>query len=213
MELNNLTALKRSIPANVRIVCATKYVESKDMLKLLENGLFEFGENRVEAFLNKYKELANQNIIWHFIGHLQTNKAKEVIQKIDYLHSLSSLKLAKIISKNRLTPLKCFVEVNINAEENKSGLPVAELNNFIAEVKDLPNVELVGLMAMSKASSTAQEKYMQFKYLHELLEKINEDFNLNLKELSMGMSDDYEEAIKAGATFIRLGRILWKQEN
>ena len=213
MELNNLTALKRSIPAKVRIVCATKYVESKDMLKLLENGLFEFGENRVEAFLNKYKELANQNIIWHFIGHLQTNKAKEVIQKIDYLHSLSSLKLAKIISKNRLTPLKCFVEVNINAEENKSGLPVAELNNFIAEVKDLPNVELVGLMAMSKASSTAQEKYMQFKYLHELLEKINEDFNLNLKELSMGMSDDYEEAIKAGATFIRLGRILWKQEN
>lgn len=213
MELNNLMALKGSIPKQVRIVCATKYVEPKDMLKLLESGLNEFGENRVEAFLDKYEELKDQKIIWHFIGHLQTNKAKEVVEKIEYLHSLSSLKLAKIISKCRVRPLKCFVEVNINAEETKSGLAVEELNDFISEVKDLENIELVGLMAMSKASSTSLEKYNQFKFLHELLDKVNADFNLNLKELSMGMSDDYKEAIKAGATFIRLGRVLWKQEN
>ena len=213
MELSDITKIKNTIPSDVRIVCATKYVEAEDMLKLFNVGLKDFGENRVEAFLNKYHALKNYDITWHFIGHLQTNKASKIINEIDYLHSLSSIKLAKIISKARKTPLKCFIEVNINAEESKSGIAVSELIDFVKEIKDYPNLEIIGLMGMSKSASSKEDKLKQFKYLADLQKDINAKLGLNLAELSMGMSDDYLEAIKAGATFIRLGRILWTQKN
>lgn len=211
MQLNNLTLLLESIPKNVNIVAATKYVDALDMLKLLEYGIANFGENRVDVFLKKYEELKNKPIKWHFIGHLQTNKAKDVINKIDYLHSLDSLKLAKIIDENSLKPLNCFIEVNINDEENKNGVNYRYIDEFIQEVLKYKKVKIVGLMCMTKKDATSSEKYATFLKLKEILEAINAKFNLDLKELSMGMSDDYLEAIKAGATFIRLGRILWKQ--
>ena len=212
MELNNVKEILKKINDNVCVVAATKYVDSKDMLKLIDCGINDFGENRVDSFLQKYEELNDQNIIWHFIGHLQKNKAKKIINKIDYLHSLDSLELAKIINKEREKPLKCFIEVSINEEETKNGVKLCDLEDFVRTIKCYEKIELIGFMCMTIKASNSEEKYLQFKSLANVLEDINKKLNLDMKCLSMGMSDDYEQALKAHATHIRLGRILWKQE-
>jgi pyridoxal phosphate enzyme (YggS family) len=198
-----------TIDNNVCIVAATKYVDASDMKELLNVGINNFGENRVDSFLKKYDELKDYDIKWHFIGHLQRNKCKEVINKIDYLHSLDSLKLAAIIDKERTTPLNVFIEVSINEEENKNGVKVSDLDNFIEEVLKYKNINLVGFMMMGIASSSSDELIAQFSRLNTLLAQVNKKYNLDLKCLSMGMSDDYKEALTCGATHIRLGRILW----
>lgn len=210
MELSDVKKIISIVPKNVLIVAATKYVTAPDMLKLYNIGINNFGENRVNAFLEKYEQLKNLDIKWHFIGHLQRNKALEVINKINCLHSLESIDLAKLINENRKTPLKCYIEVNLNNEESKYGVNALDLVNFVNKVKNMKMLKIVGLMGMSKSDSTKTEKYEQFLSLKYLLAKVNEECNVEYKELSMGMSDDFEEAIRAGSTTIRLGRILWK---
>ena len=198
-----------TIPSNVTLVSATKYVDSSEMRNLFKNGVTNFGENRVDAFLNKYEDLKDLNITWHFIGHLQRNKAKEVINKIDYLHSLDSLKLADEIEKYREKPLPTFVEVSINLEENKNGVPYYELEDFIKSLLKYKKIKLVGLMMMTIKIS--EDKENQFAKLVELKKKIEKNLNIKIPYLSMGMSEDYLEAIKEGATHIRLGRILFME--
>lgn len=199
-----------TIPKNVILVAATKYVDVNDMEVLLENGINNLGENRTESFLQKYTLLQNKNVIWHFIGHLQRNKANDVINKIDYLHSLDSLKLAKLIEVKREKPLKCFVEVSINLEENKNGVPYYEVKDFVKELLKFKKIELVGFMMMAIKASENDSLDLQFKKLKELKDEIEKELNIKIPYLSMGMSDDYKEAMKEGATHIRLGRILFK---
>ena len=198
-----------SLPKNVTLVAATKYVDVDDMEVLLKNGVNNFGENRTESFLRKYDLLKNKGVIWHFIGHLQRNKANDVINKIDYLHSLDSLKLAKIIEEKRVAPLKTFVEVSINLEETKNGVPFYEAKQFIKELLKYKKIELVGLMMMAVKESDDLSLQNQFSKLKILRDQLEQEFNIKLPYLSMGMSDDYKEAIKEGATHIRLGRILY----
>ncbi len=199
-----------SLPKNVTLVAATKYVGVEDMLVLLKNGINNFGENRTDSFLTKYDKLKNKGAIWHFIGHLQRNKASEVINKIDYLHSLDSLKLAKLIEEKREKPLKTFVEVSINLEETKNGVPFYEAKEFVKELLKFNKIELVGLMMMAVKASDDLSLQNQFSKLKILRDEIEQDLHIKLPYLSMGMSDDYKEAIKEGATHIRLGRILYK---
>ena len=201
------------IPNHVRIVAATKYVDVEDMKKLILLGIHHFGENRVDSFLKKFEELKEEDICWHFIGHLQTNKAKQVLSKIDALHSLDSLKLASIIDKERETPLDCFIEVNVNCEESKDGIAKEECEAFLKKVLEFPKVHIVGFMMMTTKESTKEEKRMQFAALRSLMLEINEKLGLKLDQLSMGMSEDYREAIAEGATTVRLGRMLWQREN
>ena len=198
-----------SIPKNVTLVAATKYVGPEDMEVLLETGINNFGENRTDSYLAKYICLHSKNAIWHFIGHLQRNKALEVINKIDYLHSLDSLKLAQLIEQKREKPLKCFVEVSINLEETKNGVPYYETKNFIKELLKFKKIDLVGLMMMAVKESDENSLDQQFAKLRILRDEIEKELNIKLPYLSMGMSDDYKEAIKEGATHIRLGRILY----
>ena len=198
-----------TIPSNIALVAATKYVDSSEMRNLFKNGVTNFGENRVDAFLNKYEDLKDLNITWHFIGHLQRNKAREVINKIDYLHSLDSLKLADEIEKYRERPLPTFVEVSINLEENKNGVPYYELEDFIKSLLKYKKIKLIGLMMMT--IKVSDDKENQFAKLVELKKKIENNLNIKIPYLSMGMSEDYLEAIKEGATHIRLGRILFKE--
>jgi hypothetical protein len=198
-----------TIPKGVTIVAATKYVDSQDMRQLYLNGVNNFGENRVDSFLKKYEELSDlKDVSWHFIGHLQRNKAKDIINKIDYLHSLDSIELAKKINLLRETPLKVFIEVSINLEENKNGVPYYEVLNFIKEISTLEKVEVIGLMMMAYKNSDNPES--EFQRLVDLRNDLENKLNIKLPYLSMGMSDDYQAAIKVGATHIRLGRILFK---
>ncbi len=198
------------IPKNVSVVAATKYVDAKDMVDLYQKGIFNFGENRVDSFLKKYDELKDYPITWHFIGHLQRNKVRDIINKIDYLHSLDSLELAKKINDLRSEPLKVFIEVSINLEENKNGVNYKEINSFMEQVLLFKNIQIVGFMMMAKKDSSHEELIKQFKALAYLKDRVSKSFGLNIPYLSMGMSDDYKEAIASGATHIRLGRILWK---
>lgn len=209
MVRKDIKEFVNSLPNNVTLVAATKYVDVDDMEVLLANDVNNFGENRTDSFLRKYELLKNKGAIWHFIGHLQRNKANDVINKIDYLHSLDSLNLAELIQNKREKPLKTFVEVSINLEETKNGVPYYEVKDFIKEVLKYNKIELVGLMMMAVKASDELSLESQFAKLEILRDEIEQELNIKLPYLSMGMSEDYKEAIKEGATHIRLGRILY----
>lgn len=209
MVREDIDSFIKTIPNNVILVAATKYASIDDMFILLKHGINNFGENRVDSFLNKYNELKNENIIWHFIGHLQRNKCKDIINKIDILHSLDSLELAKIIEKERHDILPTFIEVSINLEENKNGVDYRYLKDFIIKIKEFKKIKIIGLMMMSKKYSNHDELINQFKKIKELRNNLEQELNISLPYLSMGMSDDYVEAISQGANYIRLGRILF----
>ncbi|MDE6584421.1 MAG: YggS family pyridoxal phosphate-dependent enzyme [Anaeroplasmataceae bacterium] len=206
----NINQKLKEIPNRVKIVAATKYVEAEDMEKLLDLGITNFGENRVDAFLEKYEALKDKPIHWHFIGHLQSNKAKQVVSKIEMLHSLDSLRLAEVIEKECIEPLDCLIEVNINRENSKSGILLDDCEAFLKEVQKYSKVRIRGLMCMTMRESSSIEKQNQFSRLRQLMEELNEHLGLSMKELSMGMSDDYQEAIASGSTIVRLGRMLWE---
>ncbi len=199
-----------TIPNNVTVVAATKYVSDIEMRDLYNANITNFGENRVEAFLDKYEKLKDINPTWHFIGHLQRNKAKKIINKIDYLHSLDSIELAKIINKEREKPLNCFIEVSINLEESKDGVPYMEIDDFMNQVLQFDKVKIVGFMMMAIKGDSIEDLKNQFERLRDLRDLVSKKYKIDIPYLSMGMSDDYKEAIEASATHIRLGRILWK---
>ena len=198
----------KTIPPYITLVAATKYFSAEQMRELYEDGITNFGENRVDSFLNKHNQLSNLQINWHFIGHLQRNKAKDVINKIDYLHSLDSLKLAEVIEKYREKPLECFIEVSVNREENKNGVDPKDLINFTKQLLSFSKIKIVGLMMMAIEFSEHDELMEQFSHLTKLRDKLENELKIKIPYLSMGMSDDYLEAIECGATHIRLGRIL-----
>lgn len=199
-----------TIPENVTLVAATKYIDSSCMRVLYGAGVTNFGENRVESFLRKYDELSDLDVSWHFIGHLQRNKARKVINKINCLHSLDSLALAAIINEVRESPLDCFIEVSINGEENKNGVPVNKVKDFIIECSKYKNINIVGLMMMAVADSDESSLHNQFSQLRQLKISLVKEIGIVLPYLSMGMSDDYLIAIEEAATHIRLGRILFE---
>lgn len=210
MLRDDIKEFLNEIDSSVNVVAATKYVDAKEMLKLYNAGVSNFGENRVDSFLAKYDELKDYPITWHFIGHLQRNKAKLIANKIDYLHSLDSLELAKLLNGLRDKPLNTFVEVSINLEETKNGVAPDNVYDFIKELLQYENINVVGLMMMTVKYSNHDELLNQFKALADLKSRLEAELKIKLPYLSMGMSDDYKEAISCGATHIRLGRILWK---
>lgn len=185
------------------LVAATKYITSEEMKKLYSLGIKNFGENRVESFIKKYDELSSLDVKWHFIGHLQRNKALKIINKIDVLHSLDSLLLASLIEKYRDCPLDVFIELKLTNNQLKSGVKEEDLPLFIEELKKYKKINVLGFMVMTDKDNTLEEKRIIFKkakYLASLY---------SYKDLSMGMSDDYQIALEEGATYIRLGRVLF----
>ena len=206
----NIIDFIKTIPSDITLVAATKYVDASEIKQLYKAGIINYGENRVDAFLSKQESLQDlKDIHWHFIGHLQSNKAKNVVDKIDFLHSLDSLKLAEQIEKYRSTPLDVFVEVSINLEENKNGVPYFEVEEFIKSLQKYSKINVVGLMMMT--IKVSEDKDNQFHKLAALRDELERKLNIKLPYLSMGMSDDYLLAIKEGTTHIRLGRILFEE--
>jgi pyridoxal phosphate enzyme (YggS family) len=204
--------IKKQVPNNVTIVAATKYFNADEMRELYQTGITHFGENRVEALLEKQTLLMDVPITWHYIGTLQTKKVKKVINTISYLHSLNTIKLADEINKRRTLPLKCFLQVNISDEESKHGFDCDEVIEAITYLKNLPNIELIGLMGMAEYTDNDQVIHQAFQKLNDLQKQIKEELNLNLTELSIGMSNDYLIALEHNATFLRLGSVLFKKE-
>ncbi|MFK5883437.1 MAG: YggS family pyridoxal phosphate-dependent enzyme [Candidatus Izemoplasma sp.] len=197
---------------DVHIVAATKYIDAAKMRELYNAGITEFGENRVEAFLEKKAALSDLAITWHIIGTLQTKKAKKVVNEIDYLHSLDNMKLALELNKRRIKPLKCFIQVNISNEDSKHGLNPSEVTDFVKSLQELDKIEVIGLMGMAELSLDEDIVSAQYFKLNVLQQNIKKELNIDLKELSIGMSNDYLIALKHNATYLRLGSILFRSE-
>ena len=195
---------------NPRIIAVTKYYGIEKMIEAFNAGLRDFGESRaVESVekINKIDDTTKSQSIYHFIGHLQTNKVKYVVGNFEYIHSVDSLKLAKHIDLEANTKgikQKILIQVNNALEPQKFGVAPCELENIIEEVNQLKSLELVGLMNIAPLIDDEAQLHKLFQNMRELKEKFN------LKELSMGMSHDYKIALEEGATMIRLGRILFE---
>ncbi len=181
------------------IICASKYFNAEEIKVIYEQGYHDFGENRVQDFLTKKKLLTDLDVTWHFIGHLQTNKVKKVINEIDYLHTLDSLHLAESIHKYRETPLNCFIQLNLTEEVQKNGVLLDNLNHFINEIKKYDKIKPIGFMTMGKHGDLVETERV-FKELDALA------IRYDLPYRSIGMTDDYELAIKHHATHVRIGR-------
>lgn len=197
---------------SVRVVAATKYFNSAEMRDLYNTGITHFGENRIEAFLEKKDDLSDLDITWHHIGTLQTKKVKKVINEVSFLHSLDNLKLAEEVNKRRIDTIKCFIQVNISSEESKHGLNVDEVIPFLKSIKALEKIQVIGLMGMAELTSNEEIVSNEFQKLNDLQIKIINELDLDLKELSIGMSNDYLIALKHNATYLRLGSVLFKKE-
>lgn len=192
-----------------QVIVVTKYVTIDRAKEAYEAGLKNFGENRIEGFLEKKKHLPDDAIM-HFIGSLQTRKVKDIINEIDYLHALDRLKLAKEIEKRAKHVVKCFVQVNVSGEESKHGMSPDDVIPFIQELKDFKHIEIVGLMTMAPLTEDKIKLRQYFNQLRLLKEKVQ---SLNFSyapctELSMGMSNDFNEAILEGASYVRIGTKL-----
>ena len=204
--------LKEIDNSSINVVAATKYFNVDEMRELYNTGITHFGENRVEIFLEKQIALSDLKITWHLIGTLQTKKAKKIINNIDYLHSLDTIKLADEIQKRRINKLNCFIQVNISSEESKHGLNPNEVIPFIKYLENHDKINIIGLMGMAELTSNKEIISQEFQKLNDLQIDIKNKLNLDLKELSIGMSNDYLTALKHKATFLRLGSVLFKKE-
>ena len=201
-------------PESVRLVAVTKAVSVEVAQMLVGLGQTELGENRPQELLRKDVRLAEADITWHMIGHLQTNKVKKVLSASQFIHSVDSLRLAGEISKRAgalgVTP-KILLEINVSAEAAKFGLTPQEAPETAAAVGKLPNLNLVGLMTMAPLVDDPELTRPVFARLRELSEKIAR-MNLpgvTMKHLSMGMTQDYEVAVEEGATLVRVGSALF----
>lgn len=201
-------------PNEVEIIAVTKSTTIEKARELLDHGIIHLGENRDREFLHKYEAIKDQ-ATWHFIGTLQTRKVKNIIDYVNYIHSLDRLKLAEEINKRANKPISCFVQVNVSNEPTKHGLPVEETIPFIEKLKDLPNIQVVGLMTMAPHTDDENLIRSVFRKLKELKEEVQgRSFpHAPCKELSMGMSNDFEIAIEEGATFVRIGTALVKENS
>ncbi|EUJ41731.1 YggS family pyridoxal phosphate-dependent enzyme [Brochothrix campestris] len=195
-----------------QLVAVTKTVGIDVIEQLYALGQRHFGENRADVLTAKQAALSDKypDIVWHFIGSLQTRKVKEVLPATTYIHSLDRLSLAKEINKRATEESNCFVEVNVAGEANKHGMAPDDVIPFIEQLTHYPNIKVVGLMTMAPFVASEQELHEVFAQLKQLTNDVQA---LQLKhapclEASMGMSNDYQIALQEGATFVRVGTEL-----
>ena len=213
----NLLEIKCKIAhCKPRIIGVTKYFGLDAIVNGYRAGLVDFGESRANDAILKIKSLPieiRENVKFHFIGHLQTNKAEKVVEYFDYIHSVDSLKLAKVIS-NAACSLnkreKVLLQVNNAGEEQKFGYTKEQLRAEFKALLDLKSIEIVGLMNMAPLGAQENELRSLFGDLRGFRDELRRSYGVELPELSMGMSDDYQVAVEEGATMVRIGRKLFK---
>ncbi|PSL24834.1 hypothetical protein B0H99_12319 [Planomicrobium soli] len=198
-----------SIQKGIQIIAVTKQVGVERTKEAIDAGIQHLGENRPEGLIAK-REALSSDVQWHFIGTLQSRKVKDVINQIDYLHSLDRLSLAKEIQKRADRPVNCFVQVNVSQEESKSGLAPEETVQFVKSLEHFDKIRVVGLMTMAPNTSDEETVRRVFKGLKALQLKVAAENweHAPCTECSMGMSNDYLIAAQEGATFVRIGTAL-----
>ncbi|NQT22939.1 MAG: YggS family pyridoxal phosphate-dependent enzyme [Candidatus Omnitrophica bacterium] len=192
-------------PGDIRLICVTKEADSSQVLDAISNGVAELGENRVREAVLKHKAIG-EKVVWHLIGHLQTNKARDAVKIFSLIHSVDSVRLAQYIDKEAEKIGKIqevLIEVNVSGEATKFGILPDKLASFIGSLKHLAHFKVKGLMTVTPFSENPENSRPYFKVLKKLCDVHG------LKELSMGMTQDYEVAIEEGATMVRVGRAIF----
>lgn len=217
--VTQIEEIKKTIPSDIRLIAVSKTMPVESIRTAYSVGIRDFAENRLQEALDKKEQLQDlSDICWHFIGHLQSNKAKRAVENFPWIHSIDSLKIAKRV--NRLAeealsagvitqlPQVCL-QVKILPDESKYGWDIDALWQDVPEIKELNSLNLRGLMAILPLGLSKHETLGAFKNVKVLGDKLRTNFGSDFNQLSMGMSGDYPLAIEAGATMIRLGTIIF----
>lgn len=215
----NLNSIKSDL-GNCHLVAVSKTKPNEDLLEAYETGQRALGENKVQELCDKAEALP-KDIEWHMIGHLQRNKVKYIAPFVHLIHSIDSVRLLKEVNKqgkkiDRIVPV--LLQVHIAEEESKYGLDEAELHELLSSeaFQEMNHVEIKGLMGMATFTEDEVKIRREFKFLKALFDKISQQYNdekLQLKELSMGMSGDYQIAIEEGSTMVRVGSKIFGERN
>ncbi len=203
-------------PADVTLLAATKTRDTDTVREIIANGISVVGENRVQEMTQKLAENAYENASLHFIGQLQSNKVRQVAGYVDLIHSVDSLKLAQEINKavvarsDMTQPQDILIEINIGGETSKGGIQPGQLKQFLYSLSELPAIRISGLMCIPPPAQTKDEARRYFAQMKELFDRHCDSFSLHRPPvLSMGMSDDFEQAILEGSTLVRVGTALF----
>jgi len=224
MIADNLKSVTQSIakccekigkpPASVDLICVTKEASIDQIEEVLHLGLYTLGENRVQDAMIKYRAMGDR-AIWHLIGHLQTNKAKEAVKIFSLIHSVDSIRLAKEIDReakkiNKVQDI--LVQVNVSGEASKFGCPPDKAEEILRDAFLYPNINIKGLMTIAPEVDDAELARPYFRRLREIFELIRSKNieNIEMQYLSMGMSNDFEVAIEEGSNMVRIGRAIFK---
>ena len=217
---DNIKKIKSQIPGSVKLVAVSKTKPPEDILEAYTAGQRLFGENRVQEFLRK-KDLLPNDIEWHLIGHLQTNKVRSVVPFVSMIQSVDSMKLLSVINIEAARinrSVDCLAEVHIAKEETKSGFSIEELDAAFGseDFKRFHNVRIRGLMGMATFTTDITLVSSEFRYLYDTFQTIKARYfsdSMYFDEVSMGMSGDYTIAVGEGSTMIRIGSMIFGERN
>lgn len=201
----------------VTLIAVSKTKPLSDLEEILDAGVIEFGENKVQELCDKFEHIKSP-VHWHMIGHLQTNKVKYIVDKVYLIHSVDSLRLAEEISKEaakKNVDVNILVEVNVAGEETKFGTGCEEAKQLVRDIAQLPHVHIQGLMTIAPYVENSEENRIYFQQLKKLSVDISSENidNVSMKVLSMGMTGDYAVAVSEGATYVRVGTGIFGERN
>ena len=211
---SNIKELIKNLPSEVTLVAVSKTKSNEEIMQAYEAGQRVFGENKIQEMAAKWEAL-HKDIVWHMIGHVQTNKVKYMAHFVDLIHGVESLKLLKEINKqavkhNRV--ISCLIQIRIAEEETKFGLPADELESLLLSAQSFSNIKIAGLMGMASFTDNIEQIKNEFFQLKTIFDKTQNQLP-ECTILSMGMSGDYPLAIQAGSTMIRVGSKIFGQRN
>ncbi len=220
MIAEQLKQVLSELPEGVRLVAISKFHPIEAIEEAYRAGQRIFGESKVQEMTAKYEHLPKE-IEWHFIGHLQTNKVKYIVPYVALIHGIDSFKLLTEVNKQATKVgriINCLLQLHIAQEESKFGFTPDECKQMLAsgEWRDLKNIQICGLMGMATNSDNSEQVKHEFQLLSNLFQELKETYfseNSAFKELSMGMSDDYPEAIAAGSTLVRIGSKIFGERD
>lgn len=211
----NIQELKKEVPANTKVIAVSKHATEKEIKEAYNTGQRDFGENKVQDAKDKIENLKDlEEIKWHFVGHLQSNKTRKCVELFDYIHSIDTMKSLERVHNATLDlqkPLKVCMQIKLAEDENKHGMSPNDLltnMRFIKEMQELNEfMQVIGLMTILPEGLSPEQEEELFSHLKILKDKASE--TLDMPELSMGMSQDYKLALKQGATMIRIGQAIF----
>ncbi|WP_299248254.1 YggS family pyridoxal phosphate-dependent enzyme [uncultured Aquimarina sp.] len=212
----NLKQIRKTIPEEVTLVAVSKTKPVSDLLEAYQAGQRVFGENKIQEMTQKWEKMP-KDISWHMIGHVQTNKVKYMAPYVDTIHAVDSLKLLKEINKQAIKndrTINCLLQIKIAQEESKFGLDTTEAKSLLnsQEVKSFTNIKITGFMGMATFTEDLEQIKNEFNSIQLLFETLKTD-HPTLKTLSIGMSGDYQLAIKSGSTMVRIGSSIFGARN